>query len=119
VISETGGHRRGALLDPVGGAFDVQRPHRPAEVVAEADEVAGRVVDVPLLREFEKQYVFLVLREFCPRSVPLSRSTKEVLTVELAVERSSIALRSAAVPKTSVRTTLTTRPFFRVFFTVA
>ncbi len=67
----------------------------------------------------EKQYVFLVLREFCPRSVPLLRSTKAVLAVELTFDRSSIAFNSTAVPKTSVRTTLTTRPFFRVFFTVA
>jgi hypothetical protein len=49
----------------------------------------------------------------------LFRSTNDVLIVVLAVERPSSAVSRASVPKTTVRTTSTTRPFSRRFRTVA
>jgi hypothetical protein len=49
----------------------------------------------------------------------LFRSTNDVLIVVLAVDRFSSPPSRNSVPKTSVRTTSTTRPFSRRFRTVA
>src|SRR3954449_11277851 len=70
-------------------------------------------------QSFEKQYVFRTFRASRLRAVPLWRSTNDVLTVRLTVERARAACTDAAVPKITRRATSTTRPFFRVLCTVA
>ncbi len=64
-----------------------------------------------MVQSFEKQYVLRLLREFFPRSVPLCRSTNEVLMVVLTVDHTSQLFNNSIVPNTIVFTILTTRPF--------
>ena len=67
----------------------------------------------------EKPHVLRCFREFWCRSVPLFRSTNEVLTVVLASDRLRYAYSRSTVPKINARVTSTTRPFFRFLHTVA
>src|SRR5262245_44334897 len=66
-----------------------------------------------------KRYVLRPLRALRWRSVPFCRSTNAVLIARLTGEAISAARTPTADPKTTRNSTLTTRPFRRVFTTVA
>ena len=68
---------------------------------------------------FENPYVWRCFLELKWRDVPLFRSTNDVFTVLEHGESSSTAARAASLPRTTSVRTSTTRPFARVFFTVA
>src|SRR3954471_14104325 len=70
-------------------------------------------------QSFEKRYVFRTFRAFRLRSVPLCRSTNDVLIVRLTPERANAACTPATVPKIPRVTPSTARPFLRVLCTVA
>src|SRR5512135_786620 len=116
VARQSRSHRRSPLLPATILPSDPKRTPTPTEIIAVPDEVRCGVVDLDVLGE---AIVLRCFREFWCRSVPLCRSTNDVLTVVLARDRHREAPSRSIVPKTSVRTTSTTRPFARALRTVA
>src|SRR5262245_33177778 len=70
-------------------------------------------------QSFEKRYVLRPLRALRCRSVPFCRSTNAVLIARLTAEVISAARTDTSDPNTARNSTFTTRPFRRVFTTVA